>query len=278
MQFWRNRQVPKAQYQPEGNKIEINNLSVVFSGVSGVGQIQALDDVSIQLKKGEFVCIVGPSGCGKTTLLRVLAGLEQSSTGQATIYTEDSKRPQTGMVFQDAGLFPWMSVLENVAYGMRMQGISGKKRYATAQHWINITGLARFTDAFPNQLSGGMQQRVGLARAFAHNPEVLLLDEPFGALDAQTRLILQETLLDLWKDSDMTVLFVTHSIEEALLLADRVVVMSARPGKILTSFEVGFERPRNISTLRGDTRFGEQYNEIWAILRDQVNLVLKEQS
>lgn len=278
MRLWRQQASQQTAYQPGGDKVSVVELSIAFPGGGGFGQVRALEKVHLSIKKGEFVCVVGPSGCGKTTLLRVLAGLEQATQGQATIFSEDPQRPKTGMVFQHAGLFPWMSVLENVAYGMRMQGIAGRQRYAEAQRWINQIGLARFTDAFPGQLSGGMQQRVGLARAFAHNPEVLLLDEPFGALDAQTRLLLQETLLNLWKDSDMTVLFVTHSIEEALLLGDRIVVMSARPGRILDSFDVNFARPRDVSTMRSDSRFGTQYNAIWDILRDQVNLAMKEQS
>jgi NitT/TauT family transport system ATP-binding protein len=169
-----------------------------------------------------------------------------------------------------------MTVLDNITFGMRMQGVSGMERYAIAQEWINRVGLARFVDSFPNQLSGGMKQRVGLARAFAHNPEVLLMDEPFGALDAQTRLVLQETLLDLWKNSDTTVLFVTHSIEEALTLADRIVVMSARPGRILQTFDVRFPRPREVMALRTNPKFSERYAEIWDILREQVRLSSEE--
>lgn len=251
------------------------NLSVDFPAIGASGTVTAVQDVQLEVNKGEFVCVVGPSGCGKTTLLRVLAKLERPTAGEAIIYSENTDRPDYGMVFQNAGLFPWMSVLENITYGMRIQGTRGPHRYAAAQRWMQQVGLARFADAFPAKLSGGMQQRVGLARAFAHNPEVLLLDEPFGALDAQTRLILQQTLLQLWKNSDMTVLFVTHSIEEALLLADRIVVMSARPGHILESFSVDFNRPRDVSVLRSDPAFGQRYNDIWGILREQVNLSIK---
>lgn len=259
------------------SKIEALHLTVNFSGSVATGAVTAISDLSLKVEKGEFVVVVGPSGCGKTTLLRVLAKLEQAASGQAIIRSENLKRPPYAMVFQAAGLFPWMSVLENVCYGMRMQGISGRKRYAIAQEWINRIGLTRFIDSFPGQLSGGMQQRVGLARAFAHNPEVLLMDEPFAALDAQTRLVLQETLLDLWKQSDMTVLFVTHSIEEALILADRIVVMSARPGRILAEFKIDFPRPRDVMALRIDPKFGQYYAEIWESLREQVDLALSEQ-
>jgi NitT/TauT family transport system ATP-binding protein len=263
---------------PDGIKVEARNLTMRFGGgPAGTTTVTALSELSLAVSRREFLAVVGPSGCGKTTFLRILAGLERLSAGSAIIAQENPHRPACGMVFQSAGLFPWMSVLENVCYGMRMQGIPGRQRYAIAQNWINRVGLSRFVDAFPSQLSGGMQQRVGLARAFAHNPEVLLMDEPFGALDAQTRLVLQETLLDLWKNSDMTVLFVTHSIEEALTLADRIVVMSARPGRILAEFAVDFPRPREVMALRGDSEFGKRYAEIWAILREQVDTALKEQ-
>lgn len=256
--------------------IRADNLTVQYAGSIGLNTITALQSLSLTVEKGEFVVVVGPSGCGKTTLLRVLAGLERPASGRATITPTDTRRPPSAMVFQNAGLFPWMSVLENVAFGMRMQGIRGPKRYALAQEWINRVGLSRFVDSFPAQLSGGMQQRVGLARAFAHNPEVLLMDEPFGALDAQTRLVLQETLLNLWKNSDTTVLFVTHSIEEALTLGDRIVVMSARPGRILAEFAVDFPRPRNVMALRANPDFGRRYADIWEILRNEVDLAQKE--
>lgn len=267
-------------------KIDVNGLTVKFADASAAQPLVAIQDFNLQVHEGEFVCVVGPSGCGKTTVLRVIAGLERAAQGHATIHSADRTRPDYAMVFQDAGLFPWMSVLENVTYGMRMQGlwralwfklrygvwhwITGSQRYARALAWINRVGLAGFEDAFPNQLSGGMQQRVGLARAFSHNAEVLLMDEPFGALDAQTRLILQEQLLDLWKNSDMTVLFVTHSIEEALVLADRIVVMSARPGQLIAEFPVDFERPRDVMALRATAAFGERYADIWAVLREEV--------
>lgn len=276
MNLLRTKRYP-SDYQPGMPKIDVQNMSVTFRNTSGAGIITAVQDLTLSVNKNEFVCVVGPSGGGKTTLLRAVAGLEPPSIGRAVIHGEDSTRPNFGMVFQAAGLFPWMTVLENVAYGMRIQGIGGKRRYTTAQTWINRVGLSRFVDAFPSQLSGGMQQRVGLARAFAHNPEVLLMDEPFGALDAQTRQVLQETLLSLWKESDMTVLFVTHSIEEALTLSDKIVVMSARPGRILQSFDVPFSRPRDVVALRTLPAFGQYQAQIWDVLRDEVSLALKEQ-
>ncbi|MCI0714544.1 MAG: ABC transporter ATP-binding protein [Chloroflexi bacterium] len=273
-------------------KIEVKDLTVRFADNNTFQPITAVQDLSLTVEEGEFVCVVGPSGCGKTTLLRVIAGLERATQGVTQIHGSDTMRPDYAMVFQNAGLFPWMTVLENVAYGMRMQAsylrllwlsvkegrllldkwreVAGPNRYARALKWIERVGLSKFVDAFPGQLSGGMQQRVGLARAFAHNAEVLLLDEPFGALDAQTRLILQDTLLGLWKSSDMTVLFVTHSIEEALTLADRIVVMSARPGHIIAEFKVDFERPRDVMKLRTTPEFGQKFGEIWEVLREEV--------
>lgn len=253
-------------------KIVVQDLSVQFN-VPQQGLIRAVDRLNLEVQAGEFVAVVGPSGCGKTTLLRVLAGLQKPSAGFSSVASTDAQRPATAMVFQNGGLFPWMSVLENIAYGMRMRGVRGKERYQQAMYWMGRVGLARFADSFPHQLSGGMQQRVGLARAFAHHAEVLLMDEPFAALDAQTRLILQQTLLNLWKDSDTTVVFVTHSIDEALTLADRIIVMSARPGTILQEFPVNFPRPRDPMALRMDSLFSARYAEIWGVLRDQVQAV-----
>lgn len=249
-------------------KIHVENLNVRFQ--SPLQSITALEGVDLDVQTGEFLAIVGPSGCGKTTLLRVISGLEQATSGAVTLHTSDPQRPSTAMVFQNAGLFPWMSVLENIAYGMRMHGIKGKKRYQQAHYWMERVNLTRFADSFPHQLSGGMQQRVGLARAFAHHAEILLMDEPFAALDAQLRLLLQQTVLELWRETDATVIFVTHSIEEALTLADRIVVMSARPGRILAEFPVTFPRPRDPMQLRGDAVFAAHHAEIWDILRDQV--------
>jgi NitT/TauT family transport system ATP-binding protein len=226
-------------------------------------------DANLTIHDGEFVCIVGPSGCGKTTLLRAIAGLQPISGGHLAVRHTDATRPLTAMAFQGAAVFPWMTVLENVAYGLRTRGVGYAARSATAREWVRRVKLDRFAEAYPHQLSGGMQQRVGLARAFAYNPEVLLMDEPFGALDAQTRLSLQDTLLDLWQNTGSTVVFVTHSIDEALTLADRVLVMSARPGRIVSQEAVNVPRPRDSVALRGDPRFGEMFGRIWGLLRDQ---------
>ncbi len=251
-------------------KIEINDLQVIYPARGRNAPVEALDNVSLDVQRGELVCIIGPSGCGKTTLLRVLAGLEQPSGGGFHIHADDPTLPLTAMVFQGAGLFPWMTVEQNVAYGLRMRGMPAKEQRAMARRWISAIGLERFAHAYPPQLSGGMQQRVGLARAFAYDAEVLLMDEPFGALDAQTRLLLQQTLLQQWEQNAKTVVFVTHSIEEALTLADRVCVMSARPGRLLHKIDVPFERPRDAIRLRAEPRFSAMVGEVWLQLRDEV--------
>jgi NitT/TauT family transport system ATP-binding protein len=251
-------------------KIVIQDLTVRFADRSGVGDLLAVEHVNMSVADGEFVCIVGPSGCGKTTLLRVLAELQPASSGTARIERTDPKRPTTAMVFQGASVFPWMTVLENVGYGLRTRGVPFAERSVIAMDWVRRMKLDRFAEAYPHQLSGGMQQRVGLARAFAYNPEVLLMDEPFGALDAQTRLVLQETLLELWNATGNTILFVTHSIDEALTLADRVLVMSARPGTIIAEETVTIPRPRDVVALRSDPHFGELFARIWSLLKDEV--------
>ncbi len=251
-------------------KINVCDLRVVYPGRSRTGPVEALGGVSMQIADGELVCIIGPSGCGKTTLLRVLAGLERPASGTADIISDDPTRPTLAMVFQDAGIFPWMTVEQNVAYGLRLRGVPRAAQATTVQRWISEIGLDRFARSYPSQLSGGMQQRVGLARAFALDPQVILMDEPFGALDAQTRLILQQTLLEQWERDAKTVIFVTHSIEEALTLGDRVYVMSARPGRFLLEVKVPFERPRDAVALRADSRMGELFTEVWSVLRDEV--------
>jgi NitT/TauT family transport system ATP-binding protein len=252
-------------------KIRVDNLGVTFPGRRGQDAVTALDGLSLDIAEGELTCIVGPSGCGKTTLLRVVAGLEQASSGAVRIAPDGSARPLVGVVFQGAGIFPWMTVRDNVAYGLRLRGVGREERLATAQRWIQEVGLGRFARAYPAQLSGGMQQRVGLARALAYDPQVLLMDEPFGALDAQTRLLLQQLLLEQWERQARTVLFVTHSIEEALTLGDRVYVMSARPGRLLRELPVPFTRPRDAAGLRSDPRFSALFAEVWEVLRAEVD-------
>jgi len=243
-------------------------LSKTYQTLSG--QVAALQDVTFGMARREFLCIVGPSGCGKTTLLRIIAGLLKPTSGQITFDQQSvGRQPRCALVFQEHGLFPWMKVLDNAAFGLEMQGIRQKERRERARAFIDKVGLAAFADSYPHELSVGMRQRVAIARAFVADPEILLMDEPFGSLDAQTRLVLQQELLRVWQDDRKMVLYVTHDIDEAVLLGDRVLVMSGRPGTILQDIPVPLDRPRD--PLRHErpetTRIRRQ---IWETLRDEV--------
>jgi len=229
--------------------------TVSFNGVSknfgGGRAVQALADVDFQIADGEFVALLGPSGCGKSTLLNILAGFETSSGGSIRFDGKPIGKPgpDRGVVFQEASLLPWLSVWENVVFGPKVQGIARDVYEPKAEAILRTVGLEKFHDALPVQLSGGMRQRVGIARVLVMEPRALLMDEPFGALDAQTRLSMQQLLLDVWQKQKTTVLFVTHDIDEAILLADRVCVMSARPGRITRSIPISLRRPRSIDDL-----------------------------
>jgi NitT/TauT family transport system ATP-binding protein len=227
--------------------LDITNVSKVFH-LNG-RSIHALRDVNLQIQKGEFVCLIGASGCGKSTLLRIMGGFESVSSGSACLYRSPIQEPgpERGMVFQDYGLFPWLTVRQNIAFGPKQRGLGETKLKEIADHFLNMVGLTAFADHFPGQLSGGMKQRVSIARALANDCEVLLMDEPFGALDALTREVLQQELLYIWEKTRLTVIFVTHAVEEAVLLADRVVVMTAGPGRIERDYKVPLERPRCIT-------------------------------
>ncbi len=250
-------------------KIHIDHLAKSFGGEGA--QTMALQDFSLDVSDGEFVCIVGPSGCGKTTVLRIVAGLETATSGTLDIApTVDKGRPQNAMVFQEHGLFPWMNVIDNAAYGLEMRGLRKRERRARVLPFLDMIGLTRFRDHYPQQLSGGMRQRVSLARAFVADPEILLMDEPFAALDAQNKLIMQEELLRIWEGTKKTVLFITHAIDEAIALGDRIVVMTAHPGRIKEIVPVDFPRPRSIHELRADPRFGALQLSIWRMLEDEV--------
>lgn len=248
-------------------KITFRNLSVVFP--LGRSTVHALDCIDLSVPEGQFCAIVGPSGCGKSTLLRTLAGLQQPTSGVATIARGVGDRPAQAMVFQGRSVFPWMSVLDNAAYGLRALGVSRVEREEVAERWLRQVGLGDFLHAWPRQLSEGMRQRVAIVRAFAVDPDVLLMDEPFGALDEQTRLILQDELLRVWQASGKTVLFVTHSIDEAMILADRIVVLSSRPGRVKADIDVPFARPRTVEAVRSDPAFGNLFLRIWGLLRDE---------
>jgi len=234
------------------------------------GTVVAFRQLSLAVKRDEIMCIVGPSGCGKTTFLRCIAGLTEINTGQLLVHGKPVAGPPDGvaMVFQHFGLLPWKTVYDNAAFGLAMAGASAAVIKERATHYLDLVGLSGFEQHYPYQLSGGMQQRVGLVRALAMNPSVLLMDEPFAALDAQTREILQEELLQLMErpEERKTMVFITHSIDEAILLGDRIAVMSARPGRIKEVLEVPFGHPRDGNRLRTDPRFGEMRAHIWGEL------------
>ncbi|KQU54466.1 ABC transporter ATP-binding protein [Bosea sp. Leaf344] len=228
--------------------ISFNAVSKVYGGPAGV---RALDNVDFQIGEGEFVALLGPSGCGKSTLLNLLAGFEPLSDGVLTFDGQAISRPgpDRGVVFQEAALLPWLSVWENVVFGPKVQGRSAAEYEDKARDILKIVGLENFHQALPVQLSGGMRQRVGIARVLVMEPRALLMDEPFGALDAQTRLSMQQLLLEVWQRLKTTVLFVTHDIDEAILLADRVCVMTARPGRITRDIPITLPRPRSLDDL-----------------------------
>ena len=254
-----------------GVRIAVGGLHKVFEAASGK-PVVALDDINITVRQGEFVCIVGPSGCGKSTLLRLLAGLEQPSSGQIRIEVGRRDRPVNAMVFQEQSTFPWMTVRQNTAFGLEMRGVGRRERDERVAYYMQKVGLTDFANAYPYQLSGGMRQRVCLARAFANEPEVLLMDEPFASLDEQTRILMQEELLRVWEEErGRTVVFITHSIDEAVLLADTVVVMTARPGRLKATLPVPFPRPRGqLAQLRLRPEFAQLTFKIWQLLRDEV--------
>lgn len=228
--------------------IAFENVSKTFSGRT---EVRALEGISLSIDEGEFLALLGPSGCGKSTLLNLLAGFEQTTEGVLLFDGETVTRPgpDRGVVFQEAALFPWLNVRQNVVFGPQVQGIPSAEYEPRAEKLLKLVGLEAFADALPVQLSGGMRQRVGIARVLAMSPRALLMDEPFGALDAQTRLSMQQLLLDVWQSLGTTVLFVTHDIDEAILLSDRIAVMSARPGRIVRTIPIALPRPRSIASL-----------------------------
>jgi NitT/TauT family transport system ATP-binding protein len=257
---------------PGGNaRIVVRGLHKVFETASGK-VVVALQDIDLNVRPGEFLCIVGPSGCGKSTFLRLLAGLEQASAGEIRIDVSRQDRPVNSMVFQEQSTFPWMTVRQNTAFGLEMRGVDRRIRDELVGHYLRKVGLEDFASAYPYQLSGGMRQRVCLARAFANEPEVLLMDEPFASLDEQTRILMQEELLRVWEgEHGRTVVFITHSIDEAVLLADTVVVMSARPGRVKATFAVPFPRPRGqLAELKLRPEFAQLTYKVWEVLRDEV--------
>jgi len=243
-----------------------SNLSKNFSAHEK--HVAALSNLSFEVHQGEFVCIVGPSGCGKSTLLRIMAGLIKKTSGEIHYGHKSNSRPQTAMVFQSQGLFPWFNVIENAALGLEMQGMDKSKRYEIAADFLEKIGLKSFLYAYPHTLSGGMKQRVAISRAFLADPEILLMDEPFGMLDAQTRIVMQEELLNLWQERKHTIVYITHDIDEAIFLGDRILVMSGRPGRLLEDIPITNPRPRERNNVVSNAI--EIRSHIWSMLHDEV--------
>ncbi|HEY4406345.1 MAG TPA: ABC transporter ATP-binding protein [Xanthobacteraceae bacterium] len=229
--------------------LDVQHLNKLFG--SGPRSTTALDDINFQTHRREFLCIVGPSGCGKTTLVRILAGLEEKSSGQVLLQGKAVTEPGSdrGMVFQGYTLFPWLTVKKNVMFGLEVNGHGKDESERQALQWLQLIGLERFANAYPHQLSGGMKQRVAIVRALANQPRILLMDEPFGALDAQTRCRMQAHLLEIWRKIDITIVFITHDLDEAIFLADRILVLSAHPGEVRELIEVPVPRPRSAAQL-----------------------------
>jgi NitT/TauT family transport system ATP-binding protein len=236
--------------------------------------LEALRGVSLSVEAEEFVALLGPSGCGKSTLLNILAGLLPPTAGR--VFFEgpaDPGRPLTAMVFQEFALFPWRTVQGNVEFGLEELGLVAAERARRAGQYVDLTGLGGFEGRFPHQLSGGMRQRVGIARALAVNPAVLLMDEPFSALDAQTRQLMQEELLGIWERTRKTIVYVTHNIQEAVYMADRVIVLSRRPGRVLAEVPVELKRPR-LEAMQGEPAFLHAVERIWGLIKDQAREAL----
>jgi len=265
--------MPAVQVVKETSEPLQKDIQISLSGVRknfGRSGFVALDGIGIDIPKGEFFVIVGPSGCGKTTLLRILARLERQSEGHVDISQFERSRPANSMIFQGDSLFPWMSVYDNAAYGLRMRHVDKAKVAEMVRLWLERIGLWRFRDLYPHQLSGGMRQRVSIVRAFANDPEILLMDEPFSALDEQNKVLLHEELLRIWEATKKTVVFITHSVEEAVTLGDRIMVMTASPGRAKAVIDVPLARPRRVLELRQNPVFGDLVVHIWEQLRDEV--------
>lgn len=259
------------------NKIEVDGISKVFGDLAK--GFRAIENVHLTVADGEFVCIVGPSGCGKSTLIRMFAGLESPSHGQIRVAHENPDRPLTAMIFQQESVFPWLTVAENAAYGLNATGTwKGAESRERVDYFLQKTGLYSFRDFRPHQLSGGMKQRLSIARAFATNPEVLLMDEPFAALDEQNKLIMQEELGALWEEFRSTVIFITHGLDEAVLLGDRVVVMSSAPGRFIHNLHIGLPRPRKSSEVRRMPEFAAMTGELWEILGREVQAARQQEA
>jgi NitT/TauT family transport system ATP-binding protein len=249
-------------------RIVLDDVGVSFGGNGN--RVEAVQHISFEIASGEFVCLLGPSGCGKSTLLNAMAGFIQPSSGSLTVDGEPVLRPAAdrGMVFQHHSLFPWKTVLANVEFGLKMRGQGQHQRRGRARTFLHMVGLGGFERHYPVQLSGGMQQRVGIARVLVNEPRVMLMDEPFGALDAQTRLMMQELLLEIWQEVRTTVVFVTHDIDEAIFMADRIFVMTSRPGEIKAEVKVPLPRPRTPEVMTSPV-FSELKRQCMAMVREE---------
>jgi NitT/TauT family transport system ATP-binding protein len=259
--------------------IELRSVTKRFRTPSGSVHT-ALRDLDLVIEPGEFCAVVGPTGCGKSTTATLVAGLERPSAGEVLVDGQPVRGigKRTGFVFQQDAVLPWKSVLDNVAAGPRFRGASQKDAHERARDWLRRVGLAGFENRYPHQLSGGMRKRVALAQSFINEPGILLLDEPFSALDVQTRSIMSNELLSLWQLTRPSVVFITHDLEEAIALADKVVVMTAGPGTIKAVYPIDLPRPRSVQEIRFDQRFVDLYHQIWSALRDEVQVAYDRQT
>jgi NitT/TauT family transport system ATP-binding protein len=249
--------------------IDVNNVSLHYKS-NNSDTVVALDNVSCSIEPGKFVCLIGPSGCGKSSLLMMMAGLRHPTSGVISCNGKpivDPDPDRVGVVFQEANLYPWLNARKNVEFPLMLKKIPAKERRERAMEALELVGLEKFADSFPHQLSGGMKQRVSIARGLVHHPSVLLMDEPFAALDEQTRLTMGDELLRIWKRTQQTIVFVTHSLTEAVYLADDIVVMSARPGRIAETIPVTLPRPRTMEMMSTE-EFGQLRGRIWRLIRD----------
>lgn len=253
--------------------IQMDHVTCRFISPEGKAMV-ALHDFNLEIGKGEFCAVVGPTGCGKSTTLSLITGLLKPSIGTVTLMGKpvDGIDPRIGFVFQNDAVFPWRNVIDNVAAGPMFRGMKKEQAHAEAQEWIRRVGLKGFEKHYPHQLSGGMRKRVALAQTFINKPEILLMDEPFSALDMQTRILMHEELLQLWSASGGSVIFVTHDLEEAVALADKVVVLSQRPATVKAVYEIDMPRPRNMAEIRYDPKFVEYSRRIWNDLRQEVKI------
>lgn len=253
-------------------KVELQGISLSYKTEKGT-RLLALDNIDLKVQPGEFLCIVGPSGCGKSTLLHLIAGLHHPTGGKVFIDSKQVTEPGTDriLIFQELGLFPWLKVGENVEFGMRMKGLSKAERKERTEHYLRLVHLAQFKDSYTHQLSGGMRQRVALARALATEPDVLLMDEPFAALDAQTRDLLHDELERIWAETGRTIIFVTHNVREAVRLGDRVALITFRPGRVKREFLIDLPRPRHLE----DVTVAQTAREILDELRGEINRSLE---